>query len=155
MELYVLGSFMGWSVRCGHKKEHRKGTGKQSSLYSQVLETQSYCMPRGTTCSGDGRMPREQAQPPRVGICGQVLSLKVKEEYTRKGLRGFHWCVWRLLGQGQGKAGRGTRGREGPPLLHWYTWPPGLGACSLCAGILRQKGKKYEDSKVYNTLQHS
>ena len=34
----ALYSFMRRSVRCCHKKRHRRGSGKQNILYSQVLE---------------------------------------------------------------------------------------------------------------------
>ena len=34
-------SFMGWSDKCRYTRRYRKGAGKLSVLYSQILERQS------------------------------------------------------------------------------------------------------------------
>lgn len=60
-------------------------------------------------------------------------------------MRRFQWCVWMLLGCGQGRAGRGTCGRERSSLSHWYTWPPGQSVPS--GDVQTAEKKKYGVSK--------
>lgn len=106
------------SVRCGHKRGHRRDTGKHTVLYSYVLDKQGHYKPRGRHMEeeyqkrgvnqADGE-PRE-----RVRTCGKCL-------YWESGTRGFYCCVWWPLGHWQGRARRGTWGRDQP----YHTDTPG------------------------------
>ena len=71
--------------------------GEQHSLYSQVLERQSHCMPRKGHIVGMGhRGPREQAQQGRWGaksIRTMASAFTGVRSTEAKGAKRFHWCV--------------------------------------------------------------
>lgn len=111
------------------QERHRKGTWKQSSLCSSVLERESHCMPQGSRFHQAGKKPREHKDLWASALLG------VRSEYKRKGARGFHWCIWMLVGLG--REGRKENLCQGPA----FTCSSGQDAYSQFVGILRQQAK--------------
>lgn len=134
----VQYSFIWWSVRYSRKRRHRRGTWKQSLLYSEVLEREShYATREWAQPSRWGESPRTCRLVFFLGASGWITQVKVKEP------RRFHWCLWMLLGHhGQRRAGKGTYGR-GQPYQPGVPGHLGQGAYSLLVEMLRQWGKYF------------
>ena len=79
--IIVLYSLMKRSVRCIYKRGQRRGTRKQSLIYSQVLERQSHEGPHGRECKGSRLKQARGEQMESTRTHGQV---GVSVEYPSK-----------------------------------------------------------------------
>lgn len=93
-------------------------------------------------------MPREKAEPSRVGGLWQVSLFNVKEEDTRKGMGGGSLLCLMFFSHEQGRAGRGTC-REMLSLSHWVSGHLGRVLTWKCGA---SKEENSEVPKICNTL---
>lgn len=95
----------------GTREDTRRGMEKQSLLYSQVLERQSHHRPRrghmGAIAKGVGS-PKQVGSREWKPWASAFTGAGGAGEYTRKDVRGFHWHMWILLGNGQGRIRNGN-----------------------------------------------
>ena len=77
----ILCSFMWWSVRCGNKRTHKRGTGNSLLYWSERVIAQERAY--GTSNGGTGSTKQVGSQE----TPGQALLLEVRTQYTKKAQR--------------------------------------------------------------------
>lgn len=136
-----------WSVRCSYKK----GAGKQSLLYSQVLERESL-LPKSGPCVSctEGTVSAERLEAERAqGPVGKQLywesgwSRREKAQGDCFGAFDSSYVMVRGVQRGEPW--------QGPAFPHSCPWSLGLDAHNMCKGTLKQQDAKHEGLTFYRT----
>ena len=141
----VLCSFRWWSVRRGHKMQHRRGSGKPFLSFTETVPTRrrrhTGRAPRErlNQAGGELRGCKDPQQAPLLGVGGG-------HKQRHKGISQERWKVTRS------QSGEGRRGNfwQRPTLSHWCTWLPGRSSGTVHGMSRQQEDMKF---KIYNTQQ--